>query len=89
MKVGHNSIAVEQLKSVIQRLENLGDEKDRVSADIKDVMAEAKGNGLDPKAIKTIIKLRKLDAQEREEQEATLETYLRAMGMISEEAEAV
>ena len=82
--IGHNTIAAEQLRSIVQRVEKLDEEKSSLSADIKDVMAEAKGNGLDTKAIKAIIKLRKLDAQEREEQETVLDTYLRAMGMIPE-----
>lgn len=79
MKTG--GIAVDQLKSVIGRIEKLEDEKSGLAADIKDVYAEAKGNGFDTKAIKKIISLRKLDAQEREEQETILDTYLRALGM--------
>lgn len=77
-------IAVDQLKSVIGRIEKLEEEKAGITADINDVYAEAKGNGFDTKAIKAVIKLRKLDASEREEQETILDTYLHALGMIPE-----
>lgn len=90
-KIGHNSkrnraggIAVEQLKSVIGRVEKLEEEKAGIAADIRDVFAEAKGNGFDVKAIRTIIKLRKMDASQREEQENTVDTYRRALGMLPE-----
>ncbi len=84
MKKGHNrvgGVAVDQLKSIIARVEKLEEEKAGLSADIRDVFAEAKGNGFDCPAIKKIIKLRKMDAQDREEAETTLETYCRALGM--------
>ncbi len=82
---GHNrvgGVAVDQLKSIIQRVENLEESKAALSADIKDVYAEAKGNGFNCKAIKKIISIRKLDASEREEEETILDTYLHALGMI-------
>lgn len=85
--IGHNKkhraggIAVDQLKSIIGRVEKLEEEKAGISADIRDVFAEAKGNGFDVKAIRTIIKLRKMDHSEREEAETILETYMRALGM--------
>ena len=88
-KKGHNSksrpagVAVDQLKSIIGRVEKLEEEKAGISADIKDVFAEAKGNGFDTKAIRKIIAIRKLDAIEREEQETILDTYLHALGMQS------
>jgi uncharacterized protein (UPF0335 family) len=87
-KVG--GVAVEQLRSIISRVEKLEEEKTGISADIRDVFAEAKGNGFDVKAIRAIIRLRKMDAQEREEQETVLDTYRRALGMLPEldEAEA-
>src|SRR5580693_2334263 len=83
-------LAVDQLKSIIGRVEKLEEEKAGISADIRDVFAEAKGNGFDTKAIRTIIKMRKMDASEREEQETVLDTYLHALGMIadSERSEA-
>ena len=79
-KVG--GVAVDQLKSIIGRVEKLEEEKSGISADIRDVFAEAKGNGFDVKAIRSIIKIRKLDASEREEQETILDTYLHALGML-------
>jgi len=82
MKVG--GIAVDQLRSIIARIENLEEQKAGIAADIKDVYAEAKGNGYDCDAIKKIIKIRKLDAATREEQEAILDTYLRALGLLPE-----
>lgn len=81
-KVGHNSIAVDQLKSIIQRVEKLEEEKSVIASDIKEVMAEAKGNGFDTKTIKAVIKLRSLDDQTREEQEAIMYAYMKALGMV-------
>ncbi len=77
-------VAVDQLKSIIGRVEKLEEEKTGIAADIRDVFAEAKGNGFDVKAIRSIIKLRKLDAAELEEQETILDTYRRALGMLPE-----
>ena len=76
--------AVDQLKSIIARVEKLEEEKAAIADDIRDVFAEAKGNGFDVKAIRQIIKLRKMDAQEREEEETVLDTYMRALGMLPE-----
>ena len=81
-KVG--GVAVDQLKSIIGRVEKLEEEKVAIAADIRDVFAEAKGNGFDTKAIRSIIRLRKMDASDREEQEAILDTYRRALGMLPE-----
>jgi uncharacterized protein (UPF0335 family) len=81
-------VAVDQLKSIIARVEKLEEEKAAIADDIKDVFAEAKGNGYDVKAIRQIIKLRKMDAQEREEEETILDTYMRALGMLPEFEEA-
>lgn len=75
-------IAADQLRSIIERIEKLEEEKAAIGADIKDVFAEAKGNGFDVKAMRSIIRLRKLDASERDEQETILDTYLRALGML-------
>ena len=82
--VGHNSIAKDQLKSFIERIERLNEEKQTLLDDIKDVFAEAKGNGFDVKALRTIIRMRKQDAGERREQEAILETYMHALGMLAD-----
>jgi len=81
-------VAVDQLKSIIGRVEKLEEEKMGISADIRDVFAEAKGNGFDIKAIRTIIKMRKMDASEREEAETILDTYLNALGMLPDFEEA-
>jgi uncharacterized protein (UPF0335 family) len=74
--------AKDQLKSVIERIERLEEEKKTISDDIRDVYAEAKGNGFDVKALRTIVRLRKQDANERQEQETILETYMQALGML-------
>lgn len=88
MKAGHNSIAKDQLKSIIERIETLEEEKAGIASDIKDIYAESKGNGYDTKTLRKVIQLRKVDASERDEQEHLLDTYLRALGMSSEMEEA-
>ena len=74
--------AKDQLKSVIERVERLEEEKKTISDDIKDVYAEAKAVGYDVKALRTIVRMRKQDIDERKEQETILETYMHALGMI-------
>ena len=74
--------AKDQLKAIIERIERLEEEKKTISDDIRDVYAEAKGNGFDVKALRTIVRMRKQDANERAEQETILETYLQALGML-------
>jgi uncharacterized protein (UPF0335 family) len=74
--------AKDQLKSIIERIERLEEEKKTISDDIRDVYAESKGNGYDVKALRTIVRLRKQDPNERQEQETILETYMQALGMI-------
>jgi|SRR6185312_1765707 len=76
------SFARDQLKAIIERIERLEEEKKATSDDIRDVYAEAKGNGFDVKALRTIVRLRKQDADERREQETILETYMHALGML-------
>ncbi len=88
--IGHNSEAdtpatkfsKDQLKAIIERIERLEEEKKTISDDVKDIYAEAKGNGYDVKALRTIVRLRKLDANERAEEETILETYMHALGMV-------
>lgn len=75
--------AKDQLKAVIERIEKLEEEKKATSDDIREVYAEAKGNGFDPKALRTIVRMRKQDVDERKEQEAVLETYMHALGMLN------
>jgi uncharacterized protein (UPF0335 family) len=80
-QVPTDSVAADQLKAFIERIERLEEEKAGISGDIKDVYAEAKGNGFDTKVLRKIIALRKRDHAERQEEEAILELYLQALGM--------
>lgn len=75
------TVAAQELRSIIERIERLEEEKKTIADDIKDVMGEAKGRGYDTKAIKTILKMRKKDENERTEEEMILDTYLKALGM--------
>jgi uncharacterized protein (UPF0335 family) len=74
--------AKDQLKAFVERVERLEEEKKAIADDIRDVYAEAKGNGFDVKSLRIVVRLRKQDINERKEQEAILETYLHALGMI-------
>jgi len=74
--------AKDQLKAIIERIERLEEEKATIASDIKDVYGEAKGNGYDTKALRTIVRMRKQDPNERAEQETILETYMQALGML-------
>ena len=80
------SFGKEQLKAFVERVERLEEEKKALADDIRDVFAEAKANGFDTTALRTIIKLRKQDVDERKEQEAIVETYMQALGMLAEAA---
>lgn len=80
-EVGHNSIAADRLLSIIERIERLNEEKKGLTADIRDIMAEAKSAGFLPKVIREIIKMRAEDEAEREEREAIRDAYLKALGM--------
>lgn len=71
----------DQLKGFIERVERLEDDRKSINLDIREVLAEAKSNGFDVKTIRAIIKLRKIDEQERKEADAILETYMTAIGM--------
>jgi len=75
-------IAKDQLKAIVERVERLEEEKKTLSDDIRDVYAEAKGSGFDVKALRTIVRLRKVDSNERAEAETILETYMAALGML-------
>jgi uncharacterized protein (UPF0335 family) len=75
------TVTASELRQFIERIERLNEEKAAIQADIKDVFAEAKGRGYEPKAIREIIKQRKKDAAERAEEEAILDTYKSALGM--------
>ncbi len=80
------NITAEQLRSLIERIERLEEEKTNVGRDIKGVYAEAKANGYDVKAMRQVVRLRKLDRHERDEQEYTLDLYKKALGMAEEDA---
>ena len=77
------SFGRDQLKAFIERIERLEEEKKAIGDDIRDVYAEAKGTGFDIKALRTIVRMRKQDINERKEQEALIETYMHALGMLN------
>jgi uncharacterized protein (UPF0335 family) len=79
-------IAGERLKSFIERIERLEEEKRALAEDIKEVFSEAKGVGFDVKIMRQLIRLRRMDQEEVDEQEALLETYKRALNMVPEPA---
>lgn len=79
--MSNSGFAKDQLRSFIERIERLEEERAALSADIKEVYSEAKGTGFDTKAMRSVIRLRKLDAADRQEQEAILDLYLSALGM--------
>ncbi len=79
--VNPDEIAKDQLTAFVERIERLEEEKKGISDDIKEVYAEAKGNGFDVKVLRKVIALRKQDADERAEIEAILDLYLQALGM--------
>lgn len=74
--------AKDQLKAFVERIERLEEEKKSLANDVKDVYGEAKASGFDVRALRHIIGLRKLDVNERKEQEAIVDTYLAALGML-------
>ena len=75
------TVAAGQLRAFVERIERIEEEKQSIAEDIKEVYAEAKGCGFDTKAIRTIVRLRKKDQAERQEEEAILDLYLSALGM--------
>ena len=74
-------IARERLKSFIERIENLEEEKSALTADIREIYSEAKGIGLDIKTLRQIVRLRKLNSSDRQQQEELLDLYKNALGM--------
>lgn len=87
-EIGHNSgdtlnrTAQSQLKELVSRIERLDQEKAEIAEQIKEVFAEAKGNGFDVKSIRKVVKLRKQDRAKRQEEEAILDLYLSALGEV-------
>lgn len=80
--MGGGQVAADELRLLIERAERLEEEKKGIADDIKDVMAEAKGRGYDPKAIRKVLSIRKKKKEEFLEEEAILEVYMIALGMI-------
>ena len=76
-----NGFAAGQLKSLVERIERLEEEKGALTADIKEVYAEAKGHGFDTKIMRQVVRMRKIDKADRQEMEAVLDLYLAALGM--------
>jgi uncharacterized protein (UPF0335 family) len=77
------------LRSFVERIENLEERKKEIADDIRDVLAEAKGAGFDPKVLRAVMKLRAMDSNDREEQEYLIDTYMRALeGRADEEGGA-
>ena len=85
--VSPDSVAQDQLRAFIERIERLEEEKQAIAGDIKEVYAEAKGNGFDTKILRKVISLRKKEVSEREEEQSMLDVYMAALGMIPEETE--
>ena len=82
-KIGHN-VAAERLMSIVERIERLEDERKNLQSDIKDIYTEAKSAGYDVKVLRMVIASRKKDQAEWEEQQALLETYMRALGQLAD-----
>jgi len=74
-------IAADRLRSFLERIERLEEEKAGLTADIREVYAEAKGSGFDSKVMRQIVRLRRMDSADRQEQEALLDVYRRAIGL--------
>lgn len=82
MTMADTSVARDQLRTIVERIERLEEEKKAIADDIRDVFAEAKANGFDTKTLRAVVKMRKIEPTERQEQEAMLDLYLSALGML-------
>lgn len=80
--IASTGVAAEELKQFIERIERLEEEKATIAEDIREVMSELKGRGFDVKAVRSILRLRKKDQDERREEEAILDLYMQALGMV-------
>jgi len=80
--MGGGQVAADELRLLVERVERLQEEAKGIADDIKDVFSEAKGRGYDPKAIRTILSIRKKKREEYQEEQSILEVYLQALGMI-------
>ena len=81
-------IAGDRLKSFVERIERLEEERRALGQDIKEVFSEAKGTGFDPKIMRQVIRLRRMDKDDLDEQESLIDIYKRALGMLPSESEA-
>lgn len=81
------SVAAGQLRAIVERIERLEEDKKAISDDIKEIYAEAKGNGFDTKVLRQVVRLRKQDSNERKEMEELLDLYLHALGMVPDLAD--
>ena len=79
---GHNSFSKDQLRSIVERVEKLEEDRKAIGDDIRDIYAESKSNGYDCKALRAIVRMRRQDPNDRAEQDALMETYLHALGMV-------
>jgi uncharacterized protein (UPF0335 family) len=84
MSDGTGNLAREHLRAFIERIERLEEEKATLMEDIREVYAEAKGTGFDPKIMRQVVRIRKLEPDQRQEQEFVLDTYLSALGMLEQ-----
>ncbi len=80
--VGHNGLAADEVRLLVERMENLREDRKAINDDIKDVRAEAKSRGYDPKMIDFLVRERAKEKHRRDEERALQETYLNAMGML-------
>ena len=79
--INTEAVAADRLRAFVERIERLEEEKAGLAGDIRDVYAEAKSNGFDPKILRQIVRLRKMDRHDYQEQEALLDLYKAALGM--------
>ena len=84
MPEGTGTIGRDQLRTFIERIERLEEEKANLLADIKEVYAEAKAMGFEPKIMRKVVSLRKMDVEKRQEEDFVLDTYLNALGMLEQ-----
>lgn len=81
--IGHNSVAADRLRSFMDRIERLQEEKKGIQDDIREIFTEAKGAGYDPKIMREMLRLRAMDKADRDEREALRDTYAQALGVFS------
>ncbi len=87
MEDGTGNLARDHLRAFIERIERLEEEKATLMEDIREIYAEAKGTGFDPKIMRQVVRIRKIEPDQRQEQEYVLDTYLSALGMLQQSSE--